>query len=99
MAMQQRCYNDHKPKCYSCPDIGLCGHENLKHVVCACNRHFGQTGVCRGFAGGSAGVGNSTKAPSTGDEQRGESAASQHDEDYMSNLKETQGKAGRHSPY
>lgn len=57
-------------------------------------RHFGQTGVCRGFAGGSAGVGNSTKAPSTGDEQRGESAASQHDEDYMSNLKETQGKAG-----
>lgn len=57
-------------------------------------RHFGQSGVCRTFAGGSAGVGNSTKAPSTGEDQRGESAGSQHDEDYMSNLKETQGKAG-----
>ncbi len=63
-------------------------------VVTGCRRHFGQSGVCRTFAGGSAGVGNSTKAPSTGDDQRGESAGSQHDEDYVSNLKETQGKAG-----
>ena len=63
-------------------------------MVNVCHRHFGQSGVCRTFAGGSAGVGNSTKAPSTGEDQRGESAGSQHDEDYMSNLKETQGKAG-----
>ena len=39
--------------------------------------------------------GNSTKAPSGGDDKHGESAGSQHDEDYLSNLKETQGKAGR----
>ncbi|DBA66966.1 hypothetical protein WJX79_010215 [Trebouxia sp. C0005] len=56
-------------------------------------RHFGRSSACRTFAGGSAGVGNSTKAPSTGDDQRGETAISQHDEDYVSNLKETQGKA------
>ena len=62
-------------------------------VVTVCYRHFGRSSACRTFAGGSAGVGNSTKAPSTGDDQRGETAISQHDEDYVSNLKETQGKA------
>ena len=39
-------------------------------------------------------AGNSTKAPTAGEDERGESAGSQHDEDYMANLKETQGKAG-----
>ena len=39
-------------------------------------------------------MGNSTKAPSAGEDQRGESAGSQHDEDYIADLKETQGKAG-----
>jgi len=76
--------NSHQERCFC----------QSKTMLTVCHRHFGQSGACRTFAGGAAGVGNSTKAPSTGDDQRGESAASQHDEDYMSNLKETQGKAG-----
>ncbi|KAL3135652.1 hypothetical protein ABBQ38_006132 [Trebouxia sp. C0009 RCD-2024] len=57
-------------------------------------RHLAPSSICRRFAGSSAGVGNSTKAPSAGAAQRGETAASQHDADYMSNLKEAQGKEG-----
>lgn len=38
--------------------------------------------------------GNSTKGPAAGEDQRGETAESQHDEDYIADLKETQGKAG-----
>lgn len=60
-------------------------------------RQFRQIAACRAFAGnpgGTAGVGSSTKAPSSAGSERGGAAGSQHDEDIMSELRETQGKAG-----
>ena len=76
----------------SCPMKSF-GKTSQRPVVVCC-RHFRQLAACRRYAGTTAGVGSSTKTPTQGGGDRGGSAGSQHDEDIMSELKETQGKAG-----
>lgn len=85
--------------CYICSlSLDSCSMKSFtktsQRPVVVCCRQFRQLAACRRYAGTTAGVGSSTKTPTQGGGDRGGSAGSQHDEDIMSELKETQGKAG-----